>query len=230
MDKILLVEDDTMIAAGIVNDLSEYGCYAILTVSTVQQALAAATVPFDAILLDIMLPDGNGMKLCSQLNQMQRCPIIFISCLDDSSTIIEALGCGGDDYVCKPFDNGVLHARIQANLRRVKMEQGHVMQKKLECERFSLDSDTHILTIDGQEIFLISMEFRILAFLMQNVGKYFKSRELYAQIWGQDSQGDVRTVQVHIHNLRKKMGDDYAEPRYIKNVRGKGYTFDPPKN
>ena len=227
MIRVLLVEDDQEIAQVVQRDLEAQSGYSIRWVSDARTALEASFERFDVILLDIMLPDQDGLQLCERLRQSQRCPIIFISCLDDSSIIIEALQRGGDDYIAKPFDNRVLHARILANLRRIQMEHSHDTQNRLEYSRFVLDAQTHTLTMDAKAIALLPIEYRILSFLMQNTGRHFMSRELYQIVWGQDSMGDVRTVLVHIHNLRKKLGEEPSDPRFIKNIRGKGYTFDP---
>lgn len=225
MIRVLLVEDDQFILESIRTDLEEYGDCNVFPAMSANEALQIHE-ELEVILLDIMLPDISGIDLCGKLRRRHHCPIIFISCLDDSPTIIEALGSGGDDYVVKPFDNMVLWARILANLRRVKMERNITAEEEiLSCGNFVLDRKSDVLTRDGHAISLLPIESRLLAFLMQNAGNHYKSRELYQEIWGQDSAGDTRTVLVHIHNLRSKIEDDRENPHYICNIRGKGYTF-----
>ncbi|WP_302952271.1 response regulator transcription factor [Holdemania filiformis] len=227
MIRILLVEDDPDIVSSIVSDLERCGDYWITAVATAQQALQIQA-QFDLILLDIMLPDRNGIVLCGQLRKRYACPILFISCLDDSTTIVEALGSGGDDYVVKPFDNQVLHARIQANLRRVRMERQLTQESlRIRCGKAELDCRTETFSYRTYKAPLLPMECRLLRFLMENAGNYYKARELYQEIWGQDSAGDVRTVIVHMHNLRGKIEKSGETPQFIFNVRGKGYTFQP---
>ena len=127
----------------------------------------------------------------------------------------------------KPCDNEILHARIQANLRRWGNDR---QQKKtvneLRCASFTLNAQTHKLTkTDGTCYPLVPMEFKILAFLMQHAGQCYKASELYNHIWGKSSYGDHRTVVVHIHNLRKKIEQDPADPQLLQSVWGRGYCF-----
>lgn len=226
MTNVLLVEDDKEIARIIKYYLGQSESYRVDWVTDASQAWEAARSGYDVILLDIMLPDGDGVDLCAKLREFYHCPILFISCLGDSETIIRALERGGDDYLVKPFDNKVLHAKIQANLRRARAEAG-LGPGGFSCPRFSLDAQAHVLRKDGREIQLVSMESRLLAFFMQNPGRYFSAPELYRHIWGKESYGDNRTVTVHIYNLRKKLEDDPSDPKFITNTWGKGYCFDP---
>lgn len=224
---ILLVEDDPEVARIIKYYLAQEEQYEITWVRNVQEAVSASRDCFDIILLDVMLPDGDGISLCAQLRQWHSCPVIFVSCLDDSESIVSALNQGGDDFIVKPFNNQVLLARIQANLRRVQMEHSVVPPNVLACKGFSLDAATHELIKNGAREKLSPMEFRILAFFMQNPGRTFKPNELYKLIWGKVDYGDHRTVIVHIHALRKKIEQDPVTPKYLKSIWGKGYIFEP---
>lgn len=230
MTNVLLIEDDVEIARIIRYYLGQKDIYQVEWASNAQQAWDKARSGFDVILLDIMLPDSNGIELCTRLREWYGCPIIFISCLGDSDTIIQALERGGDDYIVKPFDNGILHARIQANLRRVRQEKKLKMPSGFACRFFSLDAQNHLLIKEGKKIPLVPMESRLLAFFMQNPNQYFVASELYQMIWGKQSYGDNRTVTVHIYNLRRKLEDDPSQPRFLKNIWGKGYVFDPEGN
>ena len=127
MDRVLIVEDDKEIARIIRYYLSQDNLYEVVSAASAEEALFLARDAYDIILLDVGLPDQSGIDLCAQLRQWHDCPILFISCLDDSNTIISALQQGGDDYIVKPFDNEILHARIQANLRRWRNDR---QQKK----------------------------------------------------------------------------------------------------
>lgn len=227
MIRVLLVEDDAEIARIIRYFLSGNGEYDVVWAATAQDAIVASRDWFDIILLDVMLPDESGVDLCSRLREWHRCPIIFLSCLDDSDTIISALDHGGDDYIVKPFDNRVLIARIQANLRRVKLEHERLPENILTCRGFSINAAERTLVRDGRSYPLPPMEFRILSYMMQNPGKCFRSSELYRLIWGRDSYGDNRTVAVHIHSIRRKIEEDASSPRYLRSIWGKGYLFDP---
>lgn len=224
MIQILLIEDDPMIAEILQYYLSSEGKYSITWVQTGTDACALTGKKFDVILLDILLPDMDGISVCAQLRSHYRCPIIFISCLDNRDTIVHALEMGGDDFIVKPFDNTVLEARIQANLRRVAMDKEEAAFPSLLHGEIELDTATQILRYGGQDMQLSTIEFRLLALLMQNAGHHFTARELYWRIWGKDSYGDVRTVHVHIHNIRNKL-EELGAPHTIQSLRGQGYSF-----
>ena len=226
MIDVLLVEDDEFIAKTITYYLEGKRSCRVHCAGTSGEALGLARGSFDVILLDVLLPDADGIGLCKRLRQWHDCPIIFISCLDDSETIIKALDAGADDFVTKPFDNDVLNARIEANMRRVAADRhGPAPENVVACGPFKLDARSGVLEKGGEAISLPPLEFKLLAFLMQNTGRCFTSKELYRRVWGKDSFGDARTVIVHIHHIRTKIGDDSQDPRFIKNVWGKGYTF-----
>ncbi len=226
MIRVLLVEDDPLVAKIILYYLEQAQSYEVVWAKTGSDAYANARDKFDIILLDILLPDVNGIDLCARLTEWHDCPIIFISCLDCSDTIVKALENGGDDFIVKPFDNKILEARIKANLRRANKT---VDQTKniLECTGFKLDANRHVVIKKEGEFKLSSTEFKILAFLMQNPGKYYTPKELYYQIWGAKSYGDARTVIVHIHNIRNKIEEDVNNPMFLRMEWGQGYYFDP---
>ena len=225
MIRTLLIEDDHEIADIVCYYLQEMDQYKVTRVDNIRAALAASCETFDVIILDIMLPDGDGIALCSELRKLHSCPIIFISCIDDNDMIIKALESGGDDYIVKPFSNDVLHARIQANLRRIDMDQKKTGTNTAVPQRFILDPDSKTLSFDGKTITLGSIEMRLMAFFLQHPREYFMSSELYRNIWGKPSAGDTRTVFVHICNLRKKLENDPSNPEILLNVVGRGYYF-----
>lgn len=227
MIHVLMIEDDPEIARIIQYYLIQEELYEVTWAKGFQEALSLSRDSFDIILLDVMLPDGDGLSLCTQLRMWHQCPIIFVSCLDDSSTIVSALNSGGDDYIVKPFDNRILSARIQANIRRVRMDQNTIDQNILSCSGFSLNAEKHELIKGDKHELLLPMEFRLLSFFMQNPLKPYKPSELYRLIWGKSSYGDHRTVVVHIHALRKKIENNPSSPLYLKSIWGKGYLFDP---
>jgi len=224
LTRVLLIEDDPLVAKTILYYLDNSETYEVVWAKTGGEAFANARDKYDVILLDILLPDVDGIELCERLRQWHDCPIIFISCLDRSDIIVRALELGGDDFLVKPFDNKVLEARIQANLRRYRKIIPST-QNELKCDGFTLDVNKHIIIRDGEEIKLSNTEFRILSFLMQNQGQYFTPKELYLKIWGEKSYGDTRTVIVHIHNIRNKIEPDSENPIFLKMEWGKGYYF-----
>ena len=227
MIRVLMVEDDPIIREATRMFLCGQPNFEVVCAETGAAALRCAQERFDVILMDILLPDANGVDLCQRLRAEHRCPIIFTSCLDDTETIVHALELGGDDFVSKPYDNKVLLARILANVRRVKMDAAEPRVDGYRCPAFTLDADSHCVQRGSESIHLADMEYRILTLLIRNPNIFFTANALYQKIWGKDSLGDVRTVQVHIHNLRGKIEPDPAKPVYLKNVWGKGYVFRP---
>lgn len=179
---------------------------------------------FDIILLDIMLPDTDGISLCAQLRRHVYCPIIFISCRDDDESIMEALNMGGDSYLTKPFRSPVLLAHIEANLRR--MQQSHIQEiSSITIGELTLDIADHTVMKQEEKIYLSPTEYELLKYMMMNKGNALNAEELYQHIWYKPSNGDVRTVFVHIRNLRKKIEEDASRPEYIITVRKTGYMF-----
>ena len=226
MVEVLLVEDDPVIARIIQFYLEQEASYSVAWAKTAGEAMALSDRHFDAVLLDILLPDVNGIDLCSRLREWHRCPIIFISCLDNTETIVNALRAGGDDFMTKPFDNRVLVAKIEANIRRASQAQIEVANGTIACEGFVLDPARRLVVRPDGEAHLSPQEFRILHLLMTSPNRYFTAEEIYTRIWGKESFGDVRNVVVHIHNIRKKI-EPSDGVRYLKNAWGRGYTFDP---
>ncbi len=226
MIRVLLVEDDGSIAEIIRYYLKQSGEYEVTVAPDASAALTKAQAEaFDVILLDVMLPDTDGVELCTHFREKLYCPIIFISCIDDEETIIRALRMGGDDYLVKPFNCEMLQARMEANLRRVRMEQRHEVPERIVFARFCVDTKKHSVEKDGKRKDLSPIEYNLLQFFISHPETNFTLSALYEKIWGRPSLGDVRTVMVHIHNLRKKIEDDPNNPEYLCSIRGKGYVF-----
>lgn len=227
MIRVLMVEDDPVIRETTRRFLETQTDFQVVCAATGEDALARVGEKFDVILLDILLPDINGVDLCQRLRGWFHCPIIFTSCLDDTDTIVRALDLGGDDFLSKPYDHKILLARIMANVRRVKVDSAEPSLQGYRCAAFTLDADSHNVILEGGSAHLADMEYRILALFIRHPRAFFTANELYKKIWGKDSLGDVRTVQVHIHNLRRKIEPDPSRPVYLRNVWGKGYIFEP---
>ena len=187
MIRVLLVEDDAMIREMTRIFLESQKRFEVVCAASGEEALAHAKDPFDVILLDILLPDTNGMQLCQTLRSGHHCPIIFTSCLDDVDTIVHALELGGDDFLTKPYDNKVLVARILANVRRVQMDAAEPSLRGYACPAFRLDADNRSVHCRGEDIHLADMEYRILSLFVRNPNTFFTANELYQKIWGKDS-------------------------------------------
>ena len=183
MIRVLLVEDDAMIREMTRIFLESQKRFEVVCAASGEEALAHAKDPFDVILLDILLPDTNGMQLCQTLRSGHHCPIIFTSCLDDVDTIVHALELGGDDFLTKPYDNKVLEARILANVRRVQMDAAEPSLRGYTCPAFRLDADNRSVHCRGEDIHLADMEYRILSLFVRNPNTFFTANELYQKIW-----------------------------------------------
>ena len=223
--KILLVEDDPVNARIIQFYLSQQPNQEVVWVESFADAIAMAGQHFDLLLLDILLPDADGIILCQTMRETTSCPIIFMSCLDDEETIIRALETGGDDFIPKPFSSKILQARIDANLRRVALERNRHYAAPRRNPDFSIDMDTRVLFRDQKAYPLTPIEFGLLIYLMEREGQVVSSHELYEYVWAQPDLGDLRTVTAHIHTLRKKLERDPGAPVHLRAIHGKGYYY-----
>lgn len=185
MIRVLLVEDDPVIRDTTRYFLNSQQNYEVVCAETGGEALSHARENFDVILMDILLPDTNGMDLCQRLRSWHHCPIIFTSCLDDTDTVVRALELGGDDFLAKPYNHKVLLARIMANIRRVQMDAAEPSVNGYHCAAFTLDSNSHCVEKDGRSIHLADMEFRILSLFVRYPNTFFTANELYQKILGQ---------------------------------------------
>ncbi len=182
------------------------------------------TEVFDLLILDVVLPDRNGLELCASVREKSLCPIIFTSCLDDSETIISALQSGGDDFMIKPLRYDEMLARIESNLRRCNPATQLAKPGLRQYPGFTIDTDhRRVLIPPSGEVTLSSTEYNLLIYFSEHPNKLLLYNDLYRQIWKTDSMGDIRTVMVHISNLRKKIDPDHKG--IIQTVRGAGYIF-----
>ena len=178
---------------------------------------------FDIFLLDIILPDTDGIELCQQIRKINFSPIIFVSCIGDDDTVLRAIRMGGDDYLVKPFSAQLLLAHIEANLRRSHFNA--VDDKTITARELELNCINHTAYKNGERIPLSPTEYELLAIFMQNKGKFISFNDLYTRVWQQPSLGDIRTLFVHVSNLRRKIEDDPAAPTHILTHQRRGYIF-----
>jgi len=224
MDRILLVEDDAGLCEILQFYLSRDDSYLVTEARSAEEALRLLQQnSFDAILLDIMLPGMDGLSFCREVRRKIYCPIIFISCMEDDATIIQAMDIGGDDYLIKPFNHAVLKARLAANIRRSRMQ--HPKESVLFALDLRLDPATGSVFKGENQLFLSPTEYEILYYMMSHKAQYMPYEDIYTNVWGQHSGGDVRTLFTHVWNLRKKIGDDARNPRYILTHSNGGYVF-----
>ncbi len=182
--------------------------------------------PADLVLLDIMLPDTDGLELCKQLRRDTRLkdlPVIFLTARGEEIDRVLGLELGADDYVVKPFSPRELVARIKAVLRR--REPPAAQQEVVETDGLRLDSRTHEVEVRGELVALSSLEFRLLHFLASNPRRIFSRDRLLDEVWGREKFVTPRTVDVHVRRLREKIEEDPSHPAYLQTVRGVGYRF-----
>ena len=224
--RILVVEDEPGIAEPLVAHLGREG-FEATAVNTVADARARfEREPPALMVLDVMLPDGDGRDLCRELRSTSDVPIVLLTARGADADRIVGLELGADDYVVKPFSAGELVARIRAILRRAERAPArHVV----EIADLRLDLDARIVTLRGSSIPLAAREFDLLALLMRNAGSVVRREEIMDEVWDQHWFGSTKTLDVHIAWLRKKLGDDPAHPRYITTIRGVGFRFAGPE-
>lgn len=232
--KILIVEDDRDMGFIMKIHLEEAGYCAEIAGSCGEARRFLEEQEADLILLDEMLPDGKGSDLCREIRKLTLNPVIFISCMSDHRTMVGALKNGGDDYVVKPVDMEVLLARIESQLRRSNYyrQQGlpGVLPSAMQYFRqFAVDKRTHFVWrvdrngVCKERIHLSPIEYKLLISFIEHPNELRTYEELYQDIWEADDLGDVRTVMVHVSNLRKKI--NYLNTDVIHTVRGAGYLF-----
>jgi len=178
------------------------------------------------ILLDIMLPQMDGIQLCAKIRDTLDVPILMLSAKGESSDRIHGILTGADDYVPKPFDPLEVVVRVKALLRRYLKNNDTAINSQIIIDGLIIDTDTHCVTLDGRDITLTNKEFEILKLLAKNRGCVFNSRRIYECIWNEEFFESDSTIMTHIKNLREKLGDNLKNSRYIKTIWGVGYKIE----
>jgi DNA-binding response OmpR family regulator len=224
MEKILIIEDEESILLGLEDDLRIEG----YQVSTARDGLTGFSMAkagkFDLIILDIMLPELNGFEVCKQLRQSgNMTPILILTAKSQEIDKVLGLELGADDYVTKPFSPRELRARVNALIRRVKQTRQdpdlyHFGDVKVDFKKYEAEKG-------GQLIYLTTLEFALLNFLIKYKGQVVSRDSILDKVWGEEVYVTPRAVDTHIAHLRKKIEDDPENPEYIIGVRGIGYKF-----
>ena len=224
MRRILIVEDEPDIALGLEEDLRRNG-YEVHTVGDGENALRRArSEAWNLILLDVMLPRMDGFEVCRELRRAGlNTPVLMLTAKARESEKVMGLELGADDYVTKPFGTHELRARIRALLRRAAEAASSDVFTFGDVE---VDFSRGELRRDGTAIELTPIEFKLLGTFIRARGRVLSREQLVEAAWGPDTFTSARIVDNHIASLRRKLGDDAADPRYLKNLRGLGYRFD----
>jgi two-component system, OmpR family, alkaline phosphatase synthesis response regulator PhoP len=229
MPRILIVEDDPAVRDVMEYTLSREG----METETVASGEAAtehlfSDAPFDLVILDVMLPDTDGVTLCRELRStdcaLRDVPVIMVTARDDETSVVVGLEVGADDYVTKPFSPRQLVSRVRAHLRRRRLDArgpGH----RLEFPGLTVDLLRREVLVGDGPVELTAKEFEILALLASHPGRIYSREQIMAHLWGGDFFGEPRAADVHVQHIRKKIEPDPKNPRYIETVRGAGYKL-----
>jgi two-component system KDP operon response regulator KdpE len=218
---VLVVDDEPQILRALQTNLRGAG-YEVETASTAEAALAAAAMrPPDAVILDLVMPDGSGIDVCRELRSWSAAPVLVLSVVGDEAEKVAALDAGADDYVEKPFGIDELLARLRALLRRA----GPSTEPVLEIGELVIDLDKHLVTVDGRRVPLTPNEFELLRLLAQNEGKLMTHPAILREVWGPAYSAESHYLHVYISQLRRKLEADPARPRYLLTEPGAGYRL-----
>lgn len=224
--RVLVVEDNARLAALVAEGLHRRGfaCDVAASLADADDAMAGAA--FDAIVLDLGLPDGNGVDFIRDLRAWSDVPILVLSARSNEKDKIQALDVGADDYLTKPFGVGELRARARALLRR----QSRISDEAspiIEFGEARVDLSRRVVTRAGEPVHLTPIEYRLLCVLLANTGKVMTQRHLLREVWGPASVESNHYLRVYVGHLRQKLEDDATQPKYLLTETGVGYRFQP---
>ncbi len=220
--RVLVCDDEPQILRALRVVLRESG-YDVVPAATAREALDVAAVqPPDAAILDLVLPDGDGIEVCRSLREWSRMPILLLSAVGDEDEKVRALEAGADDYIVKPFAPRELVARLQAVLRRAGEGEE---EPAIVADGLVIDLAARRVTRDGEPVHLTPIEYSLLRALARQRGRLLTHRALLVEVWGPAYADDTQILRTHIANLRRKIEPSDAPPRYIWTDPGVGYRF-----
>ncbi len=225
--KILVVDDEKDIVDILKYNLERENEFEVITASNGKEALDAAQLLPDLILLDIMMPELNGFEVCKRLKNdklTSGIPVIFLTAKENEIDEILGLEIGADDYINKPISPRKVLARIKSVIRRFgkEIEKSQKLEENVRFRNLEIDSSSHSVKINEKEIFFPKKEFQLLHFLISNRGRVYSREILLNQLWGENIYVVDRTVDVHVAKVREKLGE-YSD--YIETIKGLGYRF-----
>mgnify|MGYP001138257658 CR=1 FL=1 len=226
---ILVVDDEKEIADLLEIYLISDGFQVLKAYSAKEGLRILEEKKIDLVLLDVMLPDMDGIAMCRRIRETNNIPIIMVSAKTQDIDKIVGLSTGADDYVAKPFNPLELMARVKSQLRRYRElnpSKPHERQEVISLKHLEINKVTHQVVCYGESIKLTPIEYNILLLLVKNQGKVFSIDQIYESIWNEDAIGVDNTVAVHIRHIREKIEINPKEPRYLKVVWGVGYKIE----
>jgi two-component system KDP operon response regulator KdpE len=219
--RVLVVDDEPQILRALQTNLRGAG-YDVDAAATAEAALAAAAMrPPDAVILDLVLPDGRGTDVCRELRRWSTAPVLLLSVVGEEQEKVAALDAGADDYIQKPFGVDELLARLRAALRRAAPPGGPV----LEIGELAVDLEKRLVTVQGRTVQLTPHEFSLLRLLAQNEGKLMTHPTILREVWGPAYGDESHYLHVYVSQLRRKIEPDPARPRYLLTEPGVGYRL-----
>lgn len=220
--RVLIVDDDPGIRKLVEYNLSIEG-YDVLVASGGKEALrrAQSEAP-DLVLLDVMMPDLNGLRVCETLRATSQVPIVMLTAKTGEENVLKGFGLGADDYVTKPFSSEELIARVKAVLRRSRFPE-EMPRPPLVYQNITIEFDSRRVLVDGEEVSLTATEYKLLTLLFTNVGKVLTHDYLLSRIWGDEYKGETHLLQVAMSRLRNKLGDGTSNGKLIQTKVGIGY-------
>jgi two-component system KDP operon response regulator KdpE len=222
--RILVVDDEPQILRALQTNLRGAG-YDVETAATAEQALAAVALREpEAVILDLVLPDGRGTDVCRELRTWSAVPVIVLSAVGEESEKVAALDAGADDYVTKPFGMGELLARLRAAMRRV----GPASEPVIEVGELRIDVPARSVTVAGRPVQLTPNEFDLLRLLAQHRGKLLTHKTILREVWGPAYEVESHYLHVYVSQLRRKLEPDPTRPRYLLTEPGAGYRLAEP--
>ena len=224
-ETVLVVEDDAQIQSFICYALKNEG-FTCTTARNAQNALSKlVSERIDIMLLDLGLPDYDGMEVIKKVREWSEMPIIVVSARDQDKEKVAALDSGADDYLTKPFSANELMARIRVSLRHFYKQGNRGAQANLAVGDLQIDLEKHHVRLNGAEVHLTPTEYSLLSLLFKNIGRVLTTQNIINEIWGVGYGSDTQTLRAHMAGLRRKIEENPAKPRYIKTEVGVGYRL-----
>ena len=223
--EMLVVDDEKLLVKGIKFNLENEGYQVECAYDGASAVELARTGNFDLIILDLMMPEIDGLEACVRIREFSSVPIIMLTARSEDTDKIIGFECGADDYITKPFNILELKARIRALLRRASGAVQAKQQSRITVGGLTLDMEQRVAIRDGETVELTAKEYDLIELLMKNPRRVYSRENLMNVVWGYSYTGDYRTVDVHIRRLREKLERTPAEPEYIMTKWGVGYYF-----
>ena len=219
-NKTVMIADDEQRIRKLISDFLQREGYTIVEADNGQSALTLlAAEKIDLVILDVMMPEPDGLTVCREIRKKSSVPIIMLTARSEELDQLFAFELGADEYVTKPFSPKVLTARVNALFRRLESEKA----VERSSNGLNIDTDSRLVSLDAAPLELSPKEYELLAFLFENRGKALSRQQILNQVWNFDYYGDLRTVDTHINRLRSKLGDSAS---LVQTIRGYGYRFE----